>query len=238
VYQCHCKVQLKLKYGRELCAIFRHGQHQEDSHKQNKSKYLSSSQKLFIENATKSKPMELPRAIRRGTYNLTEDQRIGPEYQRDVENLVRKVRKTVIDGVLQNNGETSGPKETFLKFARKNCVYKILDKHMQSDSNDHLLRLDDVVCIGHQLDDGVLYLGVSSFSLVLNSFRQINSGHDFTYMGDGTFNLCDHKFCALTANVNELRNKNYWMAVAFCKVESSDYYAALYKRTLSDVHGR
>ena len=83
--------------------------------------------------------------------------------------------------------KNAGPKKTFLKFARKNCVYKIFDKHMQSAADDHLLRLDDVVCIGHQLDDGVLYLGVSSFSLIMNNFRQINSGHDYVYMGGGTF---------------------------------------------------
>ena len=231
-YQCKCKVQLKLKYGKTECAIFRHGKHEQDSHKENKSKYLNTAQKLFIEGATKCKPMELPCTIRRGTYNLPEEQRIGPEHQRGLGNLVRKVRKTVIDGVLQSDGETAGPKATLLKFARKNCMYKLLDKHRRSDADDHCLKLDEVFCIGHQLDDGVLYLGVSSFSLIMNNFRQINSGHDFVYMGDGTFNLCDHKLCALTANVNELRNKNYWIAVAFCREESSDYYAALYKDIL------
>ena len=116
-YQCKCKVQLKLKYGKTECAIFRHGKHEQDSHKENTSKYLNTAQKLFIEGATKCKPMELPCTIRRGTYNLPEEQRIGPEHQRGLGNLVRKVRKTVIDGVLQSDGETAGPKATLLKFA-------------------------------------------------------------------------------------------------------------------------
>ena len=162
---------------------FRHGKHEQDSHKENKSKYLNTAQKLFIETATKCKPMELPNTIRRGTYNLPDDQRIGPEHQRGLGNLVWKVRKTVIDGVLQRDGETAGPKETLLKFNRKNCVYKILDKHRHSAADDHCLKLDEVFCIGYQLDDGVLYLSVSSFSLIMNNFRQINSGHDFVYMG-------------------------------------------------------
>ena len=48
-------------------------------------------------------------------------------------------------------------------------------------------------------------------------------------MGDGTFNLCCQKINAITTNVDALRNKNFWIAIAFVDEEAIDNYAALYK---------
>ena len=62
----------------------------------------------------------------------------------------------------------------------------------------------------------------------LEAFNGFTFG-DFTYMGNGTFNLCDRKINAITANTNSLRNVNTWIAMAFVLQVSSDYYAALYK---------
>ena len=74
-----------------------------------------------------------------------------------------------------------------------------------------------------------VYLLSACFQLLCNIFRQINSGWLVTWMGDGTFNLCYHKRCAVTGNVNEHRNKNYWVAMAFVYEVVSDGYAALCK---------
>ena len=110
-------------------------------------------------------------------------------------------------------------------FAQEKCIYKLLS----STHSERGIKFDEVVCLGHQLVDGVFYVGMSTCSMQCNVFRAISSGWDFTYMGDGTFNICDRKINAITANVNALRNVNSWIAMAFVLQESCDYYAALYK---------
>ena len=80
------------------------------------------------------------------------------------------------------------PKAIFLDFALDKCTYKILSNHEIGG-----IKFDQVVCLGHQLDDGVFYVGVSTCSMVCNVFRGIASGWDFTYMGDGTLHLRHHR---------------------------------------------
>ena len=101
-------------------------------------------------------------------------------------------------------------KSFFHDFAVQKCIYKLLSNHETCGIN-----LDQVVCLGHQFDDGVFYLGLSTFSMVCNVFRGIASGWDFTYMGDGALKLFDEKMYAIFANANELRNVTSWIAMAF-----------------------
>ena len=172
---------------------------------------------------TRIKPQERPSVIRRGTRNLADELRVGPEHARGAANLCRKIRREIVAHKLKSPNST-GPKATFFHFAQDKCIYKLLSKHSKCG-----IKFDEVVCISHQLVDGVVYVGLSTCSMLCNVFRAIASGWDFTYMGDGTFNLCNHKINAITANVNALRNVNSWIAIAFVLQESSDYYAALYK---------
>ena len=223
-YQCGCPVQMRLHFFETMCGIYTHEEHTADSHKTNKCTYLSTIQRINLEAATRMKPQERPSTIRRATKNLAEEMRVGPEHARGSANLVRKVRRSIVDAKLKSPHST-GPKATFFHFAQDKCIYKLLS----STHSERGIKFDEVVCLGHQLVDGVFYVGVSSCSMVCNTFRAIASGWDFTYMGDGTFNLCDRKINAITANVNALRNVNSLIAMAFVLQESNDYYAALYK---------
>ena len=48
--------------------------------------------------------------------------------------------------------------------------------------------------------------------------------------------MCDHKLCVLTGNVNALRNKNYWVSMAFVLEEESQGYSALCRDTIWGAH--
>ena len=62
-------------------------------------------------------------------------------------------------------------KSFFHDFAVQKCIYKLLSNHETCGIN-----LDQVVCLGHQFDDGVFYLGLLTCSMVCNVFRAIASG--------------------------------------------------------------
>ena len=114
------------------------------------------------------------------------------------------------------------------QLAVQKCLYKLLAKHNDPRTKQDV-KYDDVICLGSQFNNCVLYLCLSTVSMLLNVFRSINSGWPVTWMGDGTFNLCNHKLCVLTGTVNELRNKNYWVSIAIVLEEESQSYAALCK---------
>ena len=111
-YQCGCKVQMRLEFSEDTCAIYTHGEHTMESHKENKSKYLSSAKKMHLEMVTRVKPQERPSVIRRGTRNLAEELRVGPEHARGAANLCRKIRREMVDDKLKSPHST-GPKATF-----------------------------------------------------------------------------------------------------------------------------
>ena len=184
---------MRLIFFKDLCAIYTHEQHSADSHKRNKCKYLSTIQKLNLEQVTRMKPQERLSTIRRGTRNLPDEQRVDPEHARGAASLVRQVRREIVDDTLKSPHST-GPKATFFEFVQDRCICKQLSNHAKKG-----IKFDEVVCLGHQLVDGVFYAGVSSFSMICSVFRAINGGWDFTYMGDGTFNLCHRKINAITA---------------------------------------
>ena len=118
-----------------------------ESHKENKSKYLSSAQKMHLEMVTRVKPQERPSAIRRGTRNLAEELRVSPEHARGAANLCRKIRREMVHQKLKSPHST-GPKVTFFHFAQDKCIYKLLSNHSKGG-----IKFDEVVCLGHQLDD-------------------------------------------------------------------------------------
>ena len=178
--------------------------------------------------------MELPSTLRRGTYNLSQQQRIGPEHHRAVGGFVRKVRRHIVDEVLGTQ-HAPGPKACMKQLAAQKCLYKLLAKHNDPRTKQDV-KYDDVICLGSQFNNGVLYLCLSTVSMLMNVFRSINSGWPVTWMGDGTFNLCDHKLCVLTGTVNELRNKNYWVSIAIVLEEESPGYTALCKDTIRGAH--
>ena len=99
-YLCGCKAQMKLVFTDTNCAIWRYLEHDVDSHKIHKGKGLSGPQKHYLETAARGNPLELPSTLRRGTYNLSPEQRIGPEHKRSASDLVRRVRRDILDEIL------------------------------------------------------------------------------------------------------------------------------------------
>ena len=114
---------------------------------------------MHLEMVTRVKSQERPSAIRRGTKNLAEELRVGPEHVRGFTNLCRKIRRKMVDDKLQSLHST-GPKATFFHFAQDKCIYKLLSKHSECG-----IKFDEVVCIGNQLVDCVVYVGVSTCSI-------------------------------------------------------------------------
>ena len=72
--------------------------------------------------------MELLCTHRHGTYNLATHQRIGPENQRAVGNMVRKVCNKVLEEVL-GVSKSIRSKACLAKVSKEKCLYKILAKH-------------------------------------------------------------------------------------------------------------
>ena len=76
------------------------------------------------------------------------------------------------------------------------------------------VKIDDVICLGHQLEKRAVFVALTTFSLALNVFRSLNSGLPVTYQGDSTFKLIKEDICITTANTNELGNINHIIALA------------------------
>ena len=180
-YTCGCLVQIRLEFSKKTCAIYSHGQHTMQSHMENNCKYVGNAQKMQLEMVTTEQPQKRRSRISGGKRDLSEElggsseDAIGGAQAFSCEDGIGAAmpggtirRKTVV-------GNTE-PKSIFHDFAMEKCIYRLLSNNEKGGIN-----LDQVVCLGHQLDDGVFYVGLSTCSMVCNVFRAIASGWDFTY---------------------------------------------------------
>ena len=136
-----------------------------ESHKANKCKYLTCAQKLYLEMVTTEQQQERPSPISGGKRNLAEELGVCSEHARGSAKEGRKIRRERVADNLKSP-HTTGPKAIFLEFALDKCIYKLLSNHGKSG-----IKFDQVVCLGHQVDDGVFYVGVSTCSMVCNVFE-------------------------------------------------------------------
>ena len=126
-----------------------------DSRKHYFGKHLSPDKKHFLIKATLSNPLELPSTIRRGTYNLSSEERIGPQHRRAASDLVWKVRNEHVNEAL-GSPSTSGPKTVLLQISTRTCAYSMLRRHNAALKGEPT-KFDDIICLGSQFDKGVVF---------------------------------------------------------------------------------
>ena len=229
-----CKKQLKLVTTTSELIIYRLGIHERADHSVYVGKRLSKEQKKFVQSAVKCNPSTLPSTVRRGSHNLDDAaMHIMPKHRRAVANLVAICRQEFHEKKLGVATTKWGPKAVLRHIATTADAYDVLRLH---SGGRHPVKLDDVICLGHQISDGVVFVSLSTFSLSLNLFRALNSAHPVVYQGDSTFKIAKEELCITTANTNELGNKNHIVALAITTVECSMAYSALYSYLVRILH--
>ena len=229
-----CKKQLKLVTTTSELIIYRLGIHERADHSVYVGKRLSKEQKKFVQSAVKCNPSTLPSTVRRGSHNLDDAaMHIMPKHRRAVANLVAICRQEFHEKKLGVATTKWGPKAVLRHIATTADAYDVLRLH---SGGRHPVKLDDVICLGHQISDGVVFVSLSTFSLSLNMFSTLNSAHPVVYQGDSTFKIAKEELCITTANTNELGNKNHIVALAITTVECSMGYGALYSYLVRILH--
>ena len=152
--------------------VYRRGIHDLDSHRVFYGKQMTPAQRKYVRAAAKSNPNTLPSTVRRGSYTLHDEaMRIGPQHSRAVANLVRTCRHEFEADKLGVSTSKMGPKAVLRTIATNTDVYNLLRLH----SAGHPVKIHDVICLGYQLDDGVVFVALTTFSLALNMFRSLNT---------------------------------------------------------------
>ena len=161
VYYCgerhgyRCYKQLKFVTTSSELIIYRRGIHDLDDHRNYVGKRMSLEQKNYVAAAAKCNPNTLPSTARRGSYNLQDEaMRIGPEHSRAVANLVRLCRHEFEAEKLGVSTTKWKSKAVLRQIATTADAYDVLRLH----SGGRPVKIHDVICLGHQLSDGVVLL--------------------------------------------------------------------------------
>ena len=112
--------------------------------------------------------------VRRGSYNLHEGaMHILLKHKRAVANLFAIRRQEFHEKKLGVSTTKWQPKAVLRQIATTADAYDVLWLH---SGGRNPVKLDDVICLGYQLSEGVVFVALSTFSLALNMFRPLNSG--------------------------------------------------------------
>ena len=79
---------------------------------------------------------------------------------------------------------------SLVKLSREKCIYRYI-RLFHGGCPRGILKLDDIVCLGSQFDDGVVYICLTTVSLLCNVFRAVNGGWRITWMGDAIWTVMD-----------------------------------------------
>ena len=97
--------------------------------------------------------MELPNKLRRSMYNLSAQQRIGPEHQQAVGGFCMQ-RALGYPRRVNRYSQRYGPQglSCLHEMSQEKCLYKLLAQHNDHQS-DQIVKYDDIICLGSQFDD-------------------------------------------------------------------------------------
>jgi hypothetical protein len=166
------------------------GEHDGNSHVQDKSVHLTVSQRSTLKRAIKSAPNESARQLVRNSSNFSPGKRTGqdPDSIRSAQRLIAQERRSL--ALSHTSGvqlDTSNGAMTQL--GDRMALEKLIARHNDPDDDYHL-NLHQVVCIGNQWKKGVTFMEVSTPHFLFNAGRAMQTGWELQVQADGSFDFC------------------------------------------------
>ena len=181
------------------------GRHDGNSHNEDRSRYLTVSQRAALKRATKSAPNESARQLVRNSSNFSPEKRtaLDPDSIRSAQRVVSKQRRAL--ALKQTQGirldKTNGK---MTELGEKLDLTMLIARHNDPQDEYHL-NLHEVVCIGNQWKDGVTFMALTTPGLLFNVGLAIQSGWSLHFQADGSFDYCSSKLGVILFGVNSLR---------------------------------
>jgi hypothetical protein len=204
------------------------GEHDGNSHVQDKSVHLTVSQRSTLKRAIKSAPNESARQLVRNSSNFSPGKRTGqdPDSIRSAQRLIAQERRSL--ALSHTSGvqlDTSNGAMTQL--GDKMALEKLIARHNDPDDDYHL-NLHQVVCIGNQWKKGVTFMEVSTPHFLFNAGRAMQTGWELQVQADGSFDFCAAKLGVIVFGVNSLRGIFRPVSWSLVPNESSEAFGYAY----------
>ena len=204
------------------------GRHDGNSHNEDRSRYLTVSQRAALKRATKSAPNESARQLVRNSSNFSPEKRtrLDPDSIRSAQRLVSRQRRAL---ALQHTqgiqlDKTNGK---MTQLSEKLDFAALIARHNDPEDEYHL-NPHEVVCIGSQWNDGVTFMALTTPDRIKNVGRAIQSGWNLHFQGDGSFDYCSSKLGVIVMGVNSLRGIFRPVSWSMVPNESAQAFAYAY----------
>ena len=211
-HRCGCKAGIRIMEGTGFKQLDRIGEHNADSHKQDKSKYLKHEQIVAVADAVTIAPQQSAVQLRRNMSMAgpsSPAKMISPDLMRSVQRRVSASRAQLTMRKMEGRSidTTYG---SLTQLASVMWFRTLIDRNNDPDDDFHFNLFKPVV-IGRDIkaENDILHLNVTSPWFLFNALRAIATGWVFQLNGDATFNFCKTAVDMIGFGVNSLGKHNH-----------------------------
>ena len=209
--RCCCKAGVKIVETENMLSLYYLGEHNQNSHDDDKSKYLKHKQIVAVHEGARICPQQSAAVLRRNLSAAAEnspEKQIDPKFLRSIRHRVKTVRKQLTIQKLEGFHIDDSYGSLF-RFCVENKWESLVQEH-NSGGAFHLDMYTPVV-IGFDIQAAhdIVNINISNPHFLLNAFRAINSGWVFQLNADGTFNFCKHNVDMIGFGVNSIGGHNH-----------------------------
>ena len=208
-YRCRCDARIRITIGPDFTQIEKHGEHNVNSHDEDRSKYLKHDQIIAVSDAVTTAP-NLSAAVLRRNLQMVDapGSSIGTDLLRSVQYRVMTSRKKLNDAQMEGHG-LNGSFGSLSKFAERLNFSHLIQRHNDPDDDYHLDFFGPVV-IGADIlaQNDVVHLNITSQWFLCNAFRSIMTGWGSQLNGDATHEFCRTAVDMIGYRVNSIGGHN------------------------------
>ena len=176
-YRCGCDARIRIIIGHEFMQLERHGEHDANSHDEDRSKYLKHEQIIAVSEAVTIVPNLSASILRRNMQMLHGPGRaIGADLLRSIRYRVKSSRDKLATSQMEGHF-IDGSFGSLTRFANRLNFRSLIEKH-NDPTNEYHMDLFAPVVIGSEIQaqNDVVHLNITSLWFLCNIFRSYMSG--------------------------------------------------------------
>jgi hypothetical protein len=209
-YRCGCDARIRITTGPEFTQIEKHGEHNPNSHDEDKSKYLKHDQIVAVSDAVTIAPNISAAVLRRNLLMVdAPGTSIGTDMLRSVRYRVMASRKKLSNSQMEGHG-LDGTFGSLSRFAERLKLSHHIARHNDPNDDFHIDIFSPVV-IGADIQarNDVIHLNITSPWFLMNVFRSIMTGWGSSQLnGDATHGFCRTTVDMIGLGVNSIGGHN------------------------------
>ena len=211
-HRCGCLAGIRIMEGADWMQLDRCGEHNANSHDEDKSKYLKHDQIVAVTDAVTIAQQQSAAQLRRNMQLAGPDslgKNIAPQLLRCMQRVVRLSRAQLTIRQLQGF-DIDSSFGSLTKFAEAKWFRTLLDRNNDPEDDFHFDLFSPIV-IGRDINAtrDIVHINLTSIWFLLNIFRVIASGWVFQLNGDATFSFCRVAVDMIGLGVNSVGNHNH-----------------------------